>query len=207
LLGRLDTGKENDIILVSLVTNAPSASAYLRDERRQTVMMSRARCALIVIGRRVSFEATAEWQRALGTFRAASKWSEPACYQLHLQDVQHAQSVTDNDGGGDEDDSEQQWYAVEHLRDLQQFVARSERLIAKRASAPLLPATPPLPTTQPSLDSSQDAIALALDSLSLRSSTTSTASTPDAVNDDKQDDSEQVDRLCEALGAVSVVKK
>jgi helicase required for RNAi-mediated heterochromatin assembly 1 len=49
-------GKENDVVIISLVLTGSSPSPHLRDERRICVMTSRARRSLIFVGKLDTFQ-------------------------------------------------------------------------------------------------------------------------------------------------------
>jgi len=106
---------------VSLVSTAANVSLHLRDERRLTVLTSRARCALILYGRLASFESSAEWQRILSVFRSESRWDIPACYWLHVRNTRKV------DARGDD-----KWFEARSLQDLQDFVSLCEFEKAQR---------------------------------------------------------------------------
>jgi superfamily I DNA and/or RNA helicase len=64
-------GLQNLVILVSLVSRSPSL--WLRDHRRITVLVSRARCALIIFGNKAGFMAVPEWKPVIDAIHLSNE--------------------------------------------------------------------------------------------------------------------------------------
>eukprot|EP00761_Pharyngomonas_kirbyi_P010652 gb/GECH01010673.1/.p1 GENE.gb/GECH01010673.1/~~gb/GECH01010673.1/.p1 ORF type:complete len:279 (+),score=39.12 gb/GECH01010673.1/:1-837(+) len=62
-------GKQNDIIIASLVATGSSPSPHLCDPQRITVLTSRARHAFFMFGRKETFSASREWDKVLQIVR------------------------------------------------------------------------------------------------------------------------------------------
>ncbi|KAL0219083.1 hypothetical protein P9112_004736 [Eukaryota sp. TZLM1-RC] len=61
-------GRQADIILVSLVSKSPVPSAFLKDLHRITVLLSRSRKSLVIVGKRTSFGKCTEWRPVFRAF-------------------------------------------------------------------------------------------------------------------------------------------
>jgi superfamily I DNA and/or RNA helicase len=64
-------GLQNLVIVVSLVSKSPSL--WLRDQRRITVLVSRARCSLIIFGNLQGFMGTPEWRPIVAAIHASNE--------------------------------------------------------------------------------------------------------------------------------------
>ena len=64
-------GKENDIVLVSLVVSK-TVTKHLRDERRINVLTSRAKNVLILFGKESIFSQCVEWAPVLEVVRRSN---------------------------------------------------------------------------------------------------------------------------------------